>query len=329
MTDGGTLLDVRRLSVSYGRGVAAKRAVHDVDLALAPGRRYGVVGETGCGKTSVLKALLGLIRPPHRVEADAIELDGVGDLSRLGGRRLRQVRGARIGYVAQNPFGALHPVLGVGAQFHRFLVAHDATSGRAETRRRATDRLAELGIPDPERIYDTHAGTLSGGMAQRVVIAFATLLNPSLVVADEPTTALDVTVQRQVLDLIAAPGVPRTLLMTTHDLSVVAQYCDDVFVMYAGRIVEAGTVAEVFVDPQHPYTAALLASVPRPGTALTILPGAPPALGEHGPGCDFADRCTRRSDRCAERPALLGAGPVVACHHPVPATSLADGRLAR
>ncbi len=249
-------------------------------------------------------------------------LAGTGDLARLPARRLRAVRGARIGYVAQNPFGALHPVLGVGDQFHRFLKAHDATSGRAETRRRATERLAALGIPDPDRVFDGHAGVLSGGMAQRVVIAFASLLDPSLIVADEPTTALDVTVQRQVLDLIAAPGASRTLLMTTHDLSVVAQYCDEVFVMYAGRIVEAGPVAEVFVRPSHRYTAALLGSVPKPGNPLTVLAGSPPALGTHGPGCDFAPRCPASSERCEELPALAltpGAGTAAACHHPVTA----------
>ncbi len=307
-----SLLNVRDLTVTYGR----LTAVHEVSFTLEPGRRYGLVGETGCGKSSVSRSLLGLVRPPNRATAQAVTLDGCGDLLHMPARRLRAVRGADIGYVAQNPFGALHPVLTVGEQFHRFLAAHAATRSRADSRSQVVPLLEKLGVPGAERVYDGHAGTLSGGMAQRVVIAFATLLSPRLVVADEPTTALDVTVQRQVLDIIAAPGHDRTLLLTTHDLSVVAQYCDEVLVMYAGRIVESGPVARVFVDPAHPYTTALLGSVPRPGLPLMSLPGRPPNLAEHGDGCDFAPRCAHGTDICAVRPALQAdGGHAVACHH--------------
>jgi oligopeptide/dipeptide ABC transporter ATP-binding protein len=316
---GRPLLDVRDLRVFYGKH--GLQAVHDVSFRLETGRRYGMVGETGCGKSTVLKAVLGLVRAPHRVQADTMELTGAGDLLHLRPRALRALRGAEIGYVAQNPFGALHPVLTVGEQFHRFLAAHGATRSRKDSRERAVPMLDRLGVPDAARVHDGHAGALSGGMAQRVVIAFASILEPRLVIADEPTTALDVTVQRQVLDLMATPDPRRTLLMTTHDLSVVAQYCDEVFVMYAGRVVESGPVDSVFVDPQHPYTAALLGSVPRPGQPLASLPGSPPSLGEHTTGCDFAPRCRFRTDVCAQQPPLEHVGGVadhaVACHHPL------------
>jgi oligopeptide/dipeptide ABC transporter ATP-binding protein len=311
------LLSVENLSMMYQTRSGPVRAVREVSFELRPGTRYGLVGESGCGKSSVVRSLVGLVRPPAHIEADRLELAGFGDLARVKPKALRTIRGTEIGYVPQNPFGALHPVLSVGDQFHRYLKAHNRTSGWRESVEMAADALESLGITDPERVLRGHAGALSGGMAQRVVIAFAFILSPKLVVADEPTTALDVTVQRQVLELLASPEAlnRNALLIATHDLSVVAQFCDEVMVMYAGRIVESGPVEEVFLAPRHPYTASLLNSIPRAGHELKALTGAPPDLHLERPGCDFADRCGLASDACAARPALapVSIGHDAAC----------------
>jgi peptide/nickel transport system ATP-binding protein len=257
------MLDITGLDVTYDAATPS-RAVRDLSLSIGSERRCGLVGESGSGKSTVIKAILGLLRPPHRSHAERIDLAGIGDLSKMSQAELRHVRGHDIGYVGQNPFGALHPVVRIGRQFEGFLRDHGAWEPD-ESPGRIIDTLTGLGIADPERVLAGSAGELSGGMAQRVVIALASLLGPRLLVADEPTTALDVTVQRQVLELIAGPraGTGTALLLVTHDLAVVAQYCDDVIVMQRGVIVERGLVDDVLTDPQHPYTASLLASVPR------------------------------------------------------------------
>ena len=260
MTD--HLLEVANLTVRYAGQVGAY-AVEDFDLCIDRRVRMGLVGESGSGKSSIIKSILGLIRPPHTVNAKRIYLDGVGDLATMTPAQMRAMRARDVGYIGQNPFGAMHPVVNVARQFEGFLRDHDSWKGRDSLSRVAT-LLADLGIGDPPRVLGAHAGELSGGMAQRVAIALASLLSPSLLIADEPTTALDVTVQRQVLDLIAQPRKTseQALLLVTHDLSVVAQYCDEVVVMQLGKVVERGPVASVFTEPQHPYTKKLLSSVP-------------------------------------------------------------------
>jgi peptide/nickel transport system ATP-binding protein len=298
---GGTMLDIAGLHVTYD-GATPSNAVRDLSLSIGDERRCGLVGESGSGKSTVIKAILGLLRPPHRAQAERIILNGIGDLSTMSQSQLRQVRGHDIGYVGQNPFGALHPVVRIGRQFEGFLRDHGAWRPD-ESPRLIIEVLAGLGIADPERVLAGSAGELSGGMAQRVVIALASLLGPRLLLADEPTTALDVTVQRQVLELIASPRADTgtALLLVTHDLAVVAQYCDDVIVMQRGVIVERGLVDDVFTDPQHPYTASLLASVPR-------LP-APDAGGSGVPAPGLHAVARRGPDRsldAASEPVLVG-----------------------
>ncbi len=266
------LLEVANLSVGYSGQVGAP-AVEDFNLCLDRRVRLGLVGESGSGKSSIIKSILGLIRPPHTVNAKRIYLDGVGDLATMTPAQMRAVRARDIGYIGQNPFGALHPVVSVARQFEGFLSDHGSWKGRNSLSEVGT-LLSNLGIGDPTRVLGAHAGELSGGMAQRVAIALASLLSPSLLIADEPTTALDVTVQRQVLDLIAQPRKvsEQALLLVTHDLSVVAQYCDEVVVLQLGQVVERGPVASVFTEPQHPYTKKLLSSVP--GAAPVLEAGA-------------------------------------------------------
>jgi peptide/nickel transport system ATP-binding protein len=311
------MLDIAGLDVTYDSATPAN-AVRDLSLSIGAERRCGLVGESGSGKSTVIKAVLGLLRPPHRVRSEHIVQDDVGDLSTMSQSQLRQVRGRDIGYVGQNPFGALHPVVRIGRQFEGFLRDHGAWRPD-ESPGLIVHALAGLGIADPERVLAGSAGELSGGMAQRVVIALASLLGPRLLVADEPTTALDVTVQRQVLELIASPraGTGTALLLVTHDLAVVAQYCDDVIVMQRGVIVERGLVDDVFIEPQHPYTASLLASVPRlpaadAGGANAGRSGAPaPARpGATSPGLPaVARRSPDRSLDTASEPVLVGPAP--------------------
>ncbi len=313
-----SLMEVENLRTTYRSPGGSFEAVRGVSFGLAHGRSYGLVGESGSGKSSIVRALLGLVRPPGEVTADTLRFDGRLDLLTTPAKQMRQVRGSGIGYVGQNPFGALHPVLTVGEQYHQFLRAHGRTKRRRESRELAATVLADLGLPDPEAVLRGHAGQLSGGMAQRVVLGFSTLLDPKLVIADEPTTALDVTVQSQVLDLLAdrTTGAGRSLLLVTHDLAVVAQYCDEVIVMRKGHVVETGPVASVFPHPLHPYTAALLASVPRAGTAPRPLPAT--SVAAAAAGCDFATLCSRAGPECHDhRPELVerDTGRAAACHH--------------
>jgi oligopeptide/dipeptide ABC transporter ATP-binding protein len=315
------VLEVEDLTTTYHSHGNAFEAVRQVSFDLVRGRRYGLVGESGSGKSSLIRALLGLVRIPNQVTATTLRFDGRIDLLTTPAKQMRQIRGAEIGYVGQNPFGALHPVLSVGEQYHQFLKAHGQSRRRRDSLARAAEVLAGLGLPDPPAVLKGHAGQLSGGMAQRVVLGFSTLLQPQFIIADEPTTALDVTVQRQVLDLLAeeTSGGKRSLLLVTHDLSVVAQYCDDVLVMRKGRIVETGPVRQVFAAPHHPYTAALLASVPRPGTPPR--PMTRTGAATTGTGCEFAPLCPLAQENClVDRPLLLSSTPGrrAACHHMPP-----------
>jgi peptide/nickel transport system ATP-binding protein len=316
------LLEVADLSIGLRRGRRWMTAVDGVSLSLAPGRALGLVGESGCGKTLTALALLRLL--PERVarlRSGSVRFRGE-ELATAAPERLRQLRGREIGAVFQDPMTFLNPVLRVGDQVAEPLRAHSGLSARS-ARERAIETLGEVGLPDPSRCFESYPHQLSGGMRQRALIAAALISDPKLLIADEPTTALDVTVQAQLLALLDRERRRRglALLLITHDLGVVARVCEEVAVMYAGRVVERGGVKEIFAAPAHPYTAGLLASVraldPQPGrpgagprSVLPAIEGTVPAIESwSSSGCRFRDRCPRAEERCArEDPALLELG---------------------
>jgi peptide/nickel transport system ATP-binding protein/oligopeptide transport system ATP-binding protein len=301
------LLDVRDLRTWFDseRGVA--RAVDGVSFHVDAGETLGIVGESGCGKTVTALSLIGLVGKPagRVVEGSSIRLRGE-ELVGAGEERMRAVRGGEIAMIFQEPAASLNPVYPVGDQIVEALRAHLGTS-RKNARAEAVRRLAEVGIPDPERRVDAYPHQLSGGMSQRVMIAMALACEPALLVADEPTTALDVTVQAQILQLLgelkARHGM--ALILVTHDLAVVAEVCDRVAVMYAGRIVETGGVEDVFLRPAHPYTRALLDAIPVPGGAegpLRGIAGNVPSATSWPDGCRFRPRCPLAFAKCVQEP---------------------------
>lgn len=245
------------------------RALHGISFDVGTSEIVGIVGESGSGKSTVVRSVIKLLMPPGRVMSGTAEFHGQ-DLIRLPERQIRQIRGKEIGFVAQNPFSALNPVVRIEKQFANIVKAHGLPVN-STSRERALELLASTGVNNPERVMRGYAHELSGGMAQRVVIAMALYLNPSLIIADEPTTALDLTVQRQVLDTLTrlTKDSGRSMLIVTHDLGVVSNYCDRVLVMHRGNIVEQGPVSEVFIRPRDPYTISLLDSVVRPESADT------------------------------------------------------------
>jgi oligopeptide/dipeptide ABC transporter ATP-binding protein len=320
----GAVLSIRDLHLAFAsrdaRGALRHaRVLNGVDLDVGPGRIVGLIGETGAGKSMTATATIGLLPASAQVQGK-IFFEGT-DLLTLHGAALDKVRGARIGFVAQNPRAALEPVTRVGDQLVRLIQAHSSLSTTA-ARQRAVEILAAVGIPDPQARYRAYPHELSGGMAQRVVIAMALVNQPQLVIADEPTTGLDVTVQAQVLDLlqkmVRAQGAAS--LIITHDLGIVAQYCDDMAIMFAGRVVERDPVAQVFADPRHPYTRRLIAaSRARIGNALTSLKSDPPDLFRQTTACLYADRCEQVQAVCQSAPLERSCSPAapehrVLCH---------------
>ncbi len=308
------MLLVTDLAVEFG----SVRAVDDVSLRVDRGETLGLVGESGCGKSASALAILGLLPPPGRVSGGSISFEGM-DLLAMGERERRTIRGARIGFISQDPAAALNPSFTIGEQIAEALAVHGVARGAA-ARRQAIDLLDDVRIPDPDLRGRAYPHELSGGMRQRAVIAAALACRPSLVIADEPTTALDATTQAEILDLLrdlrGTHGL--SLLLITHDLGVVGSMADRVAVMYAGRLVEDGPVRSVLASPAHPYTRGLLASVPgsRPGARLHAIPGSVPRAGERRAGCAFAPRCAERLDACNSlspdaRP--YGAGHRAAC----------------
>lgn len=261
-------LVVRDLTTQFATASGRVTAVDGIGFRVAPGERVGIVGESGSGKSVAVRSILGLVNSPGRVVGGEIYFDG--DDLRTDRRALRRHRGVGLGFIPQNPWGAINPVLSIADQFRNVIRRRDPRATRAAIATGSVEMLARVGIGDPERVLAGYVHQVSGGMAQRIVIALTLSLRPSLVIADEPTTGLDVITSRTVLDLIATllDEDGRAMLMVTHDLGVVAQYCDRVVVMRRGRVVETGTVMDVFTDPQHPYTAALLSSVPTPGRRL-------------------------------------------------------------
>jgi peptide/nickel transport system ATP-binding protein len=310
-----------RIALPSGRSV---QAVDGVSLTVATGETLAVVGESGCGKTMLAMAILGLLPSGGEITGGQVRLLGE-DLRSATPQRLNRIRGDRIGTIFQEPMAALNPVLTVGRQVGEVLGRHTSLSGSAE-RIRVLELLAQVGIPDPGRRIDQYPHELSGGMAQRVVIAMAIACGPALLLADEPTTALDVTVQAGILRILdeLRRDLDMGVVLITHDLGVVADIADRVMVMYAGRVVEHGDVYRIFADPQHPYTRGLLAAVRdpttvRPRQAMTEIPGVVPTLHAPATSCSFAPRCGRADETCrSQLPDLttLQGGGAVACFHP-------------
>jgi oligopeptide/dipeptide ABC transporter ATP-binding protein len=306
------LLDVHDLRVSFPVPGGAIHPVDGVSFRVERGRTLALVGESGCGKSLTSLALLRLVPEPGRISAGSIRLDGE-ELTSLTERDMRAVRGGRIAMVFQDPMTSLNPVLRAGTQIAEAVRAHRAVS-RAQARDRALALLTEVGIPDPARRLDEYPHQLSGGMRQRVMIAIALAAEPEVLVADEPTTALDVTVQAQILELLARLQQERRMgvLLITHDLGIVAGRADHVAVMYAGQIVESAPTPDLFAAPAHPYTRGLFNSVPSidgPRERLVPIAGTVPSPSAWPSGCRFAPRCPQRFEACYRMPALADVAP--------------------
>jgi oligopeptide/dipeptide ABC transporter ATP-binding protein len=307
------LLQVRDLRTYFETDEGVARAVDGVSFDVEPGEAVGIVGESGCGKTVTSLSIMGLVPdPPGRIQpGSSIRLKG-RELVGLPSKALRRIRGNEIAMIFQEPMSSLNPVITVGSQIVEALALHRGLKGGA-ARKAAVDLLREVGIPEPEARFDEYPHHLSGGMRQRVMIAMALSCEPGLLIADEPTTALDVTIQAQILDLLAGLRTRRgmALLLITHDLGVVAEVCDRVLVMYAGQVVESGRVEEIFAGPRHPYTKALLESLPSVSgerVRLTPLRGNVPNPAGWPSACRFRERCAYAWERCAaESPPLLAA----------------------
>ena len=300
---GDRLLDVRGLQTSFHTRDGVVRAVTGVDFHVDRGEILGLVGESGCGKTVTALSILGLIAAPGRVEGGQILFDDQ-DLRTVSPSQLRKLRGERISMIFQQPQSSLNPVYDVGRQIGEVLEIHKGMKKRT-ARNRAAELLKMVGIPDPERRLEAYPHSLSGGMAQRVMIAMALACEPELLIADEPTTALDVTIQAQILDLMRAlqADTGTAIILITHDLGVVAEMCDRVAVMYAGEIVEQADTATLFSEPKHPYTRGLIGSVPTLGDVrgeLMTIPGSVPNLIDLPAACRFAPRCVPRVAQSVE-----------------------------
>lgn len=320
-----SVLEVRGLRVEFATPRGALAAVDGIDLELFAGETLCVVGESGCGKSVTALSILRLLpTPPARISAGEIRFEG-RDLLRLSEPELRELRGKRIAMVFQEPMTSLNPVFRIGDQIGEALLVHGVRS-RSVRDARVLELLELVGIPEPARRARSYPHQLSGGMRQRVMIAMALANDPAVLIADEPTTALDVTIQAQILELLDSlkRRFRMAVLLITHDLGIVAENADQVAVLYAGRVVETGAVERVFAAPAHPYTDGLLRALPgldgQPRTPLAVIPGRVPDLSERQVGCRFRERCPRATQVCADvDPALreLSPGVRVACHHPV------------
>ncbi len=307
-----SLLEVKNLVVEFPGRRGTLRALDDISFSIAPGEILGVVGESGAGKSLTGAAIIGLLEPPGRVASGQILLEGQR-IDNLGDEEMRHIRGRRIGAIFQDPLTSLNPLYTVGRQLTETILAHLPVNA-AEARQRAIQLLKDTGIPAAEERIDHYPHQFSGGMRQRVVIALALAAEPKLIVADEPTTALDVSIQAQIITLLKNICKSRgaAVMLITHDMGVIAETCDRVAVLYAGRIAEIGPVHEVINHPAHPYTVGLMAAIPdmaQDRERLNQIDGAMPRLNAIPPGCAFHPRCPRAFDRCtAQRPDLLSAG---------------------
>jgi len=309
-----TVLEVQNLRTHFHTRAGVVRAVDGVDLDVSEGRTLGVVGESGCGKSVTALSIMRLIDPPGLIEPGSRVLFNGRDLASLDEEELRQIRGNEISMIFQEPMTSLNPVIKIGDQIVEAVMLHRRVSA-ASAHERAIEMLSLVGIASPRGRFGDYPHQLSGGMRQRVMIAMALACEPKLLIADEPTTALDVTIQAQILELIQGlrQRLGMAVMLITHDLGVVAEMCDDVAVMYAGRVVERGSADAVFRSPQHPYTEALLHSIPLLGMTqaqpLKVIRGMVPNPLSWPIGCRFASRCDYVFDRCLrEDPHLLDAG---------------------
>ena len=300
----GSLLTVEHLTTVFDTPKGPVPAVNDVSFEIRAGETLGLVGESGSGKSVTALSIMRLVQPPGRIASGRLLFNG-RDLLMLDERAMQRVRGAQIALIFQEPMTALNPVFRVGDQIAETLLVHGRAT-RREAKAKAIELLRAVRITNPESRVADYPHQLSGGMRQRVLIAIALACQPSLVIADEPTTALDVTIQAEILDLLREmkSALDLSLLLITHDLGVIAETADRVAVMYAGRIVETGPVREIFRNPRHPYTRGLLASMPggRPGQRLRAIEGSVPLLGDLPPGCAFNPRCGDRFDPCTTAP---------------------------
>jgi peptide/nickel transport system ATP-binding protein len=306
------ILEIDRLKVQFPTRRGTLTAVDDISFSIAPGEVLGVVGESGAGKSITGMAVIGLLEPPGHIAAGEVRLEG-RRIDNLPHEALRRIRGRRIGVIFQDPLTSLNPLYTIGQQLEETILTHLPMSS-TQARERALSLLREVGIPAPEARYGNYPHHFSGGMRQRVVIALALAAEPRLLIADEPTTALDVSIQAQIIALLKRLAGERgaAVMLITHDMGVIAETAQRVAVMYAGRIVEIGPVRDVIHAPRHPYTVGLMGSIPKIGTRerrLLQIDGAMPRLNAIPPGCAFNPRCPKRFARCiVERPDLLPAG---------------------
>lgn len=324
---GNPVLDVRHVSVSFETHDGTAQAVNDVSFTLHAGESLGLVGESGCGKSVTALAIMRLIRDPGRIHGGEILFQHC-DLLTLSEREMREIRGKSISMVFQEPMTALNPVFTIGDQLTEVMLLHERKSW-SEAQERSLALLQRVGIQDPDTVMISYPHQLSGGMRQRVLIAMALVCTPVVLIADEPTSAIDVTAQAQVLHLINELRLEygMAVLMITHDLGVVAETCDRVAIMYASHIVETAPVHALFSSPRHPYTQGLLRSIPSlhvRGERLTIIPGQVPRPTMYPEGCNFQSRCTHATEQCVlHEPQLIemGSGHAVACWNPLPAAA--------
>jgi peptide/nickel transport system ATP-binding protein len=313
------VLSVKKLRVEFATRRGVLRAIDDISFDIAKGEVLGVVGESGAGKSVTGNAVIGLIDPPGRIASGEIRLSGLR-IDNLSTEELRRIRGKRIGMIFQDPLTSLNPLYKIGDQIIETIRTHSNVSESA-ARKRAIELLAEVGIPAPEKRIDAYPHEFSGGMRQRVVIALAICADPELIIADEPTTALDVSVQAQIISLIRRLGRDHgtAVMLVTHDMGVIAETCDRVAVMYSGRIAEIGPVQDVIRNPLHPYAKGLMGAIPTlaiEAERLVQIPGSMPRLSAIPRGCAFNPRCAFAFDRCRiERPEPIARGKQrVACH---------------
>ena len=299
------VLEVRNLKTSFFTGEGVVKAVDDVSFSVAKGQTLGLVGESGCGKSVTAMSITGLVSPPGRVVGGQILLNG-RDLLRASEAEMRNVRGSQISMIFQEPMTALNPVLQVGFQIAEAVMAHENVSSK-EAWNRAVESMKAVSIPDPEKRARDYPHNLSGGMRQRIMIAMALVCRPTLLIADEPTTALDVTIQAQILELLDSlrRQYSLSMILISHDLGVIAEVAENVAVMYAGKIVEIGPAMDVFHNAKHPYTQGLLQSIPKLGSSLErksrldVIEGMVPNLMHLPAGCAFAPRCHKRTPECS------------------------------
>ena len=315
------LLRVEGLTVGFNTEQGPVRVVEDMSFSVHAGKTMGLVGESGCGKSVTAQTIMRLLpSPPSRIEHGRILFEGE-DLATATQKRMQKIRGDRIGMVFQEPMTSLNPTLRIGEQIAEPLMLHRGMRA-SEAEGHVIRVLKQVGIGNAERRMAQYPHELSGGLRQRVMIAMAIICSPQLLIADEPTTALDVTIQAQIMELLKSlqKELGLAVLLITHDLGMVAEMCETIAVMYAGRIVETGATAEIFAKPRHPYTFGLLNSSPRrakKGERLPSIPGLVPPPGARGAGCSFAERCSRASERCrVETPDLTSSS--AACWNPMP-----------